>query len=76
MATTKRYVFEVTESKKGTTLVRTNDGFSIYELLGLLEMAKNDLHEQIKNDTEKNIDVVKRQYVEQDKNKKTNEEVK
>ena len=62
---TKKYIIEITKTKEGTQLNRTNDGFNIFELLGLLEIAKGDLLEQFKKDAEDAIDVVKRQVVEE-----------
>ena len=38
---TKRYIIEVSKEDDRLTCKRTNDGFDIYELLGVLEMATN-----------------------------------
>lgn len=62
---TKKYTIEITETKEGTELSRVNDGFNIYELLGLLEIIRGDLLDQFKNGAEDKIDVVKRQVVEE-----------
>lgn len=44
----KTYTFEQTFTEDGKSkLVRTNDGFNPIELLGLLEMAKDDVVKQI-----------------------------
>jgi len=62
---TKRYIIEVCKEEDRLTCKRTNDGFDIYELLGVLEMAKNDILKQFDSDTTEQIDVVKRQVVEE-----------
>lgn len=54
----------IIEDKDGTnTMTRRNDGFNAIELLGLLELAQQDILNQIKNKEEAEIDFVKRQVV-------------
>jgi hypothetical protein len=55
----------IIEDKDGTnTMTRKNDGFNAIELLGLLELAQQDILNQIKDKEEAEIDIVKRQVVE------------
>ena len=61
-----KQVYTITiEDKDGTkTMTRRNDGFNALELLGLLELAQQDILNQIKDKEEVGIDFVKRQIVE------------
>ena len=45
-------------------MTRRNDGFSAIELLGLLELAQQDILIQMKGLQEDGIDIVKREVVE------------
>ena len=55
----------IIEDKDGTkTMTRKNDGFNAIELLGLLELAQQDILNQMKSKEEAEIDIVKRQVVE------------
>ena len=53
---------EDVDGKKKMT--RRNDGFSAIELLGLLELAQQDILIQMKGLQEDGIDIVKREVVE------------
>lgn len=61
-----KQVYTITiEDKDGTkTMTRRNDGFNALELLGLLELAQQDILNQIKDKEEVGIDFIKRQIVE------------
>jgi hypothetical protein len=52
---------DVDGSKKMT---RRNDGFNALELLGILELTQQDILNQIRDDEKSDIDVVKRETVE------------
>lgn len=53
------------EDKDGTkTMTRRNDGFNAIELLGVLELAQQDILKQLKGIEEADIDFVKREAVE------------
>ena len=56
----------IIEDKDGTTktMTRKNDGFNAIELLGVLELAQQDVLNQLKGIEEAEIDFVKRQIVE------------
>jgi hypothetical protein len=45
-------------------MTRRNDGFNAIELLGLLELTQQDILKQLKGLEEAEIDVVKREVVE------------
>ena len=55
-------IIEDIDGKK--TMTRRNDGFNAIELLGLLELAQQDILKQLKGLEEAEIDVVKREVVE------------
>jgi len=61
-----KQVYTITiEDIDGTkTMTRRNDGFNAIEILGLLELAQQDILKQIKQLEEAEIDVVKREVVE------------
>jgi hypothetical protein len=59
------YTITIEHKKDGaTTMTRRNDGFNAIELLGILELAQQDILNQIKDHENSNIDVVKREVVE------------
>ena len=45
-------------------MTRRNDGFNAIELLGILELAQQDILKQMKGLEEAEIDIVKREVVE------------
>lgn len=53
-----------------TELKRTNDGFNAFELMGILELSKDDIINQIKGNVKP--DIIKRKLIE--KNKEQNNE--
>jgi hypothetical protein len=55
-------IIEDIDGKK--TMTRRNDGFNAIELLGLLELTQQDILKQLKGLEEAEIDVVKREVVE------------
>jgi hypothetical protein len=61
-----KQVYTITiEDKDGIKkMTRRNDGFNAIELLGLLELAQQDILIQMKGLQEDGIDVVKREVVE------------
>ena len=63
METKKIYTIIVDTTEDGNQMTRTNDGFNAFELLGILEMAQDDILKQMKNIEEKGIDIIKRQVV-------------
>jgi hypothetical protein len=55
----------IIEDKDGVKkMTRRNDGFNAIELLGLLELAQQDILKQMKGLEEAEIDIVKREVVE------------
>lgn len=60
---TKTYTIEVSEDENKFTLRRRNDGFTAYELIGLIEHLRDDLMHQLRKETNDNIDVIKREVV-------------
>lgn len=63
MATKKTYTIVLEKREDGNHMTRTNDGFNAFELLGILKIAEEDILRQIKNTTENEIDIIKRQVV-------------
>jgi len=62
MTNKKTYTLELIEHEDGgTQLIRTNDGFDAFELLGLLELAQLEIIEQIKGNIKP--DIIKRNIV-------------
>jgi hypothetical protein len=61
-----KQVYTITiEDKDGIKkMTRRNDGFNAIELLGLLELAQQDILKQMKGLEEAEIDIVKREVVE------------
>ena len=61
-----KQVYTITiEDKDGIKkMTRRNDGFNAIELLGLLELAQQDILIQMKGLAEDGIDIVKREVVE------------
>ena len=52
----KKWVVEHITYNNGTTqLSRTNDGFNPFELIGVLEISKDDIIEQIKGNVKPNV---------------------
>ena len=42
----KKYTIEVTHTSKGFNIVRENNGFSVYELIGFIELMRGELLQQ------------------------------
>jgi hypothetical protein len=59
--TSKWVVEHITYADGTTKLSRTNDGFNPFELIGLLEISKDDIISQIKGVVKPNI--VKRKVI-------------
>jgi len=61
-----KQVYTITiEDKDGVKkMTRRNDGFNALELLGILELTQQDIVNQIRDSEESDIDVVKREIVE------------
>ena len=64
METNKIYTIIVETTEDGNQMTRTNDGFNAFELLGLLELAQQDILNQMKGIEEAKIDIIKKQVVE------------
>jgi len=62
----KTYKFELTEADNGITFTRTNNGFNVLELLGILKLTENSIMEQLKGISEEKIDTIKLQLVEEE----------
>jgi hypothetical protein len=63
MTTKKTYTIVLEKKEDGNHMTRTNDGFNAFELLGILKVAENDVLNQIRNKAENEIDIIKRQVV-------------
>lgn len=63
MKTKKTYTIVLEKKEDGNHMTRTNDGFNAFELLGILKVAENDVLNQIRNKAENEIDIIKRQVV-------------
>ena len=59
----KKYTLEITDDGKTTNMSRKNDGFSAMELIGFLEMTKQDIINQFKGLAEKKVDIITKQAV-------------
>ena len=59
----KKYTIEITDDGKTTRMSRKNDGFSAIELIGFMEMTKQDLINQFKGLAEDKVDVITKQAV-------------
>jgi hypothetical protein len=60
----KKYTVEVTMVDGKEVLTRRNEGFNMFELLGLASMIKQEIFEQSKGML--SPDVIKREFVEDD----------
>lgn len=67
MGVKKTYTISWEESDNGNQLTRTNDGFNAFELLAILEIAKDDIIKGMKSKEEQKIDVIKKQVVKDEK---------
>lgn len=70
MTTTKTYTIVLEKKEDGTQFTKTNDGFNAFELLGILKVAEHDVLNQIRNKAENEIDIIKRQVVENEETEK------
>lgn len=61
IATRKWIVEHITYSDGTTAISRTNDGFNSFELMGILELSKDDIINQIKGNVKPEI--VKRKVI-------------
>lgn len=59
----KKYTIEIMEDDKKISMSRKNDGFNAIELIGFLEMTKDDLINQFKGLAEDKVDVITKQAV-------------
>ena len=59
----KKYTIEITDDGKTTKMSRKNDGFNVIELIGFMEMTKEDLINQFKGLAEKKVDIITKQAV-------------
>lgn len=61
--TNKKYTLKVVQNDKGLNMTRTNDGFTGFEILGFLELTKNEIMMRMRDETNDNIFKIKRQVV-------------
>ena len=59
----KKYTIEITDDGKTTNMSRKNDGFNVIELIGFMEMTKQDLINQFKGLAEDKVDIITKQAV-------------
>ena len=57
----KKYTIEITDDGKTTRMSRKNDGFNVIELIGFMEMTKQDLINQFKGLAEDKVDIITKQ---------------
>lgn len=62
---TKKYTIELRDDDGKITMHRTNDGFGAFELLGMLEITKHDILDQLEGVSRGEVDVVKRTVIEE-----------
>ena len=61
----KKWTFEVIQYSDGSTKIhRINDGFNLYELMGIVEFTKQELFETMKGSIQP--DIVERTHIKQD----------
>lgn len=63
----KKYTIEITDDGKSTHMLRKNDGFNVIELIGFMEMTKQDLINQCKGLAEDKVDIITKQAVERER---------
>ena len=59
----KKYTIEITDDGETTRMSRKNDGFNVIELIGFMEMTKQDLINQFKGLAEDKVDIITKQAV-------------
>lgn len=59
---TKKWAVELTDNGDFVTLNRTNEGFTAYELLGILTQAKEDILKQMAGEIKP--DIINRKVIE------------
>jgi len=45
----KKYLIEITQDENGMSVYRSNDGFEIFQLIGMVEYILNDLNIQARS---------------------------
>lgn len=60
----KKYTIEIIDDGNKISMSRKNDGFNAIELIGFMEMTKQDLINQFKGLAEQKVDVITKQAVE------------
>ena len=59
----RKYTIEIIDDGNKTSMSRKNDGFNVIELIGFMEMTKEDLINQFKGLAEQKVDVITKQAV-------------
>ena len=59
----KKYTIEITDDGITTNMTRKNDGFNVIELIGFMEMTKQDLINQFKGLAEDKVDIITKQAI-------------
>ena len=59
----KKYTIEISEKDDKINISRRNDGFNVIELIGFMEMTKQDLINQLKGLAEDKVDIITKQAV-------------
>lgn len=54
----KKFTIEIDES--GLSMTRTNDGFNVFELIGILKFSLNSIEYQLSNKEDTPITTIKR----------------
>lgn len=60
----KTYKLEFTETEDSLKMNKENKGFNAFEIIGLLNLALNDLYEHIKGE-EKDVEVKRTVYIDE-----------
>ena len=59
----RKYTIEIIDDGKTISMSRENDGFNAIELIGFMEMTKQELINQFKELAEDKVDIIQKQAV-------------
>ena len=64
----KKHTIEITDDGETTRISIKNDGFNAMELIGFMEMTKQDLINQFKGLAEDKVDIITKKAVKRNEN--------